>query len=275
MNDRLCGCTFIHAGRSLEAGMASAVAFGFRTVDIAAGSTQAHWPVAQVIAEPQRVAEQVRSAAHKFDLRVNECLTLDLGPPINHPDRAVRRQTAAQFPALARFAAAAGLRSVLLIPGPVHDQVGAARSLDLAVEALGELAAIATDHGVRLHVEADCDSCANTPELALQLCQRTPGIRLTLDYSHFVYLGIDQRQVDALLAHAGHVHIRQAAADRIIAPAAEPTIDFARIVRCLDELRYNGLFCIEYLQIEALAHLGIDCDHETRMMIDLMERILT
>ncbi len=274
MNRRLCGCTFIYPGQTLEQGMALASGFGFRAVDISVCIGHTHWTVEQIIDQPAAIGEQVRTAADRFGLCVNEALMLNLGEPINHPDAAVRWSTTKRFPHVANFARAAGLRSLCVIPGPVHDAVGAEESFDLAIEGLDELARITVDHGVRLHVEADCDSCANTPALAMRLCDRLPDIFLTLDYSHFVYQGFDQDQVDPLFARAGHLHMRQAAPDRIATPVDDGAIDHARVLRAADAAGYDGLICVEYLQLPRATQLGMDCEFETRAMIDEMERLL-
>lgn len=132
----------------------------------------------------------------------------------------------------------------------MHPEIGAEKSFDLSVTALNELAKIADGHGVRLHVEADMESCANTPELADELCRRTPKLHLTLDYSHFICQGIDALRVERLFPHVRHLHIRQAAPGQIATPVEQGTIDFHHIINQLEVGGYRGLYCIEYLTLD-------------------------
>jgi sugar phosphate isomerase/epimerase len=183
-------------------------------------------------------------------LQPNECFVLNFGWPINSPDAARRDETARLFGGLCRFAAAAGFASILLIPGPVHPRLGPEKSLDLSVAALDKLAKMVAEHGLRLHVEADVDSCANTPEAAEELCRRAGDLFLTLDYSHFICQGIEAARIERLHPHTRHLHIRQAAPGRLVAPVEEGTIDFGRVLRQLEAGGYRGLYCIEYLNDE-------------------------
>jgi sugar phosphate isomerase/epimerase len=204
----------------------------------------------EVALHPESFARQVLEKTGRLGLQPNECFVLNFGWAINSPDLAQRRETARLFPGLCRFAAAAHFASILLIPGPVHSELGPEKSLDLSVAALGDLAEIAADHGLRLHMEADVDSCANTPELADDLCRRTKNLFLTLDYSHFICQGIDPARVERLHPHTRHLHIRQATPGRLVAPADAETIDFGRVLSQLEASGYRGLYCIEYLNDE-------------------------
>lgn len=266
MNPRLAGCSFVHRGRSLEEGLRDATAFGFRAVDVGVGGLHGHLSPVDVAADPLPYAERVRAAAEALGLSLNESFTLNFGPPINAPDAFLRHQTCARFAGLSRFAREAGFRSILLLPGPVHADLGAQRSLDLAAGALAQLAGIASSEGVRLHAEIDCDSCACTPSAAKELCERVPEMRLTLDYSHFIFRGFSQAEVEPLHRHTGHVHVRQASPGRIVANGREGTIDYARVVRSLAEAGYEGLYSVEYLACRQSEEAGVDCELETRRM---------
>ena len=46
------------------------------------------------------------------------------------------------------------------------------------------------------------------PERAAALVQAVPGLTLTLDYGHFVPRGFAAAEVDPLLQHATHFHVR-------------------------------------------------------------------
>lgn len=244
---RLAGCSFTHPGRTLAQGLEIVKAMGFSHVDIGVGGGNGHFDPVAVAESPQEYAAAVRADIEASGLQINECFTLNFGPPLNSPNEADRTRTRELFRGLCQFAKAAAARSILLIAGPVHEEIGQQGSIDLAVEACTELVAIAQEHGVLLNIEADCESCVCTPETATELCLRVPGLGLTLDYSHFIYLGAEQARVEQLHQYTRHIHIRQAAPGEIVADVDKGTIDFATVLAQLESSGYSGLYCIEYL----------------------------
>ncbi len=78
----------------------------------------------------------------------------------------------------------------------------------------------------------------------------TPGLTLTLDYTHFTFAGIADADIEPLLAHARHFHCRGAAPGRLQTTLAENTIDYRRVIGRMRELSYPGYFAIEYVWTE-------------------------
>ncbi|MGI8973793.1 MAG: hypothetical protein ACR2HI_06415, partial [Gaiella sp.] len=95
-----------------------------------------------------------------------------------------------------------------------------------------------------------------------------PGLELTLDYSHFVYQGIPEREVEELAAVARHCHIRGARRGRMQAPLRENTIDFERMIDALSEVGYDGYLGLEYVWLD-WEHCN-ECDNlsETLLLRD-------
>src|SRR5205814_2955462 len=100
-------------------------------------------------------------------------------------------------------------------------------------EELGWRAERAREAGLRLSVEPHVGSVVATPERARRLVELTPGLELTLDYSHFVRQGIAEEEADTLIPFSRHVHVRGANADRIQASLQDNTIDFERVLGAL------------------------------------------
>lgn len=275
MHPRIAGCSFIYPNKPLEEGIRQAAELGFRTVDVGVGGANGHLSPRAAAQEPEAMASDARRAAERHGVRLNECFTLNFGRPINDPDPEPRAETRRLFTGFAAFAKEAGCRSILLLPGPIHAQLGPQRSLDLAVEGLTPLADAAASHGVALHVETDCDSCAASPAAAEELCVRVPGISLTLDYSHFIFHGHAQQEVERLHRYAGHLHVRQASRGRIVDSVEKGTIDYGRVLRGLEQAGYRGLFCVEYLHVPGVDAWGIDVIAETRRMAAELDRRLS
>jgi sugar phosphate isomerase/epimerase len=264
-SSRLCGCSFIHPHQSLAQGLERVRRLGFDWADVGIGGANGHFNPVEVAQAPLVYSDQIRRELPE-GMRLNECFTLNFGPPINTPDAAVRRQTRTLFEGLCRFARSAGFRSVLLIPGPIHDDLGLEHSLDLAAEALIELVKIAGAHDVWLNLEADCEGCARTPEAAVRLCHQVPGLGLTLDYSHFVVQNIDAKRIEGLHPYARHLHVRQAAPGHIVTDVDAGCIDYARIVQDLETSGYRGLYAIEYLSLRADKAVYVQSEARTAAM---------
>jgi sugar phosphate isomerase/epimerase len=247
--DRLCGCSFIHAGQTLRAGLELAQSFGFENVDIAVGGGNAHCDIVEVARNSVRFADEVRRESEALGLRVNECFALNFGAPINTPNATTRKQTRELFRSLCDFASRAGFKSVMLIAGPEHETLGREYSQELAATALRELVKIASENSLLLNMEADCDSCVNTPEAARDLCEQVPELGLTLDHSHFICQGIAPERIEVLYPFTRHVHVRQSAAGKIVTPVEQGIVDFSDMLQKLKTCGYSGLFCVEYLSL--------------------------
>ena len=84
---------------------------------------------------------------------------------------------------------------------------------------------IAGEAGVTLTIEPHVHSYLESPALVLDLLDKVPGLKLTLDYAHFVCLGYRQDEIDVLAPHAAHVHLRQAKAGELQTKLAKGTIN--------------------------------------------------
>ena len=127
-------------------------------------------------------------------------------------------------------------------PGESHEE-----SLARAAEELGRRVRQAAERGVRLSVEPHVGSICRSPDDALRLCELTPGLELTLDYSHYVLQGFDDAEIEPLLAHARHFHARGSAEGRMAAPLSESTIDWERAIDAMREHGYDGWVGLEYV----------------------------
>jgi sugar phosphate isomerase/epimerase len=125
-----------------------------------------------------------------------------------------------------------------------------ATSIRRSAEALRWWVDAAAEQGIALSVEGHADSNVDTPEKIMDLLDLTPGLTLTVDYTHFTSAGIPDHEIEPLLAHARHFHCRGAAPGRVQTPFAENTIDYRRIIRRLHEHGYGGYFAIEYVWVD-------------------------
>ncbi len=104
--------------------------------------------------------------------------------------------------------------------------------------------------------------------MVLELLERAPGLRLTLDYAHFVCLGWRQDEIDALAPHAAHVHLRQARPGVLQAKAAQGTINIAAQLATLRDRGFGGYLALEYVHQDYMDTLYDDVLTETIAMRD-------
>jgi sugar phosphate isomerase/epimerase len=168
----------------------------------------------------------------------------------NHPDAQQREDAAALFRDVLEFARLLGAPGLTLLPGIDFPDESHAVSMARAAEELAWRAREAREAGVRLSVEPHLGSLASTPGEASTLVEATPGLELTVDYGHFVYQGFSEADIEPLLPHARHLHVRGAARGRLQASMKDNTIDFERVVDSLRDLGYDGYLGLEYVWID-------------------------
>ena len=227
---------------------------------------------ADVAGSAARLDEQVRGrgleVADVFVIPWTDFRTL--AP--NHPDAAERAASAALFEDVLDFAARLGAPGMTILPGIDWEHETPEDSLARAADELGRRVDAARARGVRLSVEPHLGSIAPTPARALALLERVPGLELTLDYSHFVYQGIAESEVEALAPFARHCHARGARQGRMQAPLRESRIDFERMVDVLEDADYDGFVGLEYVWLD-WEHCN-ECDNlsETILLRDRLRQ---
>ncbi len=189
----------------------------------------------------------------------------------NHPDPGERERSRALFAdvlELAERIEAPGLTMLPGIdwPGETHEE-----SVARASEELAYRAERAGARGLRFSVEPHLGSLAQEPGEAARLCERTPGLELTLDYSHFVYQGYPDEEIEPLVAYARHFHARGARPGRMQCALKDSTTDFERMVAAAREAGYDGDIGLEYLWID-WEHLN-ECDTVSETIL-LRDRLL-
>jgi sugar phosphate isomerase/epimerase len=254
---------------SLDEAWAMAQALGFKALDVGLF----HGPAldkAQVLADPEGAARDLTAkgvrAANLYWLfgagLADRALT----------DPAARAANLADFASVCRFAAAAGIPSVFVLPG-----VADARPKDQAIaESAATLRAmlpVAQDNGLILTVEPHVGGVLASPRETLALLDQAPGVRLALDYAHFACMGYPQAEIDPLAPFAGHVHLRQARPGALQAKWGEGTLDFAAMIAVLRAAGYDGWLAVEYVHQAYMNTLYDDVLTETIRMRDAMRAL--
>jgi sugar phosphate isomerase/epimerase len=223
-------------------------------VDVCLMGNRSHIRPEGVRADVAGAAERIRTGLAQSGLAASDLFVIPwtefmtMAP--NHPDPGERERSRALFRDMLELAAGIGAPGMTMLPGIDWEGESHEDSFARSAEELAWRAETARAAGVRFSVEAHLGSVAQSPAEAKRLCEETPGLELTLDYSHFVYQGYPQSEIELLVGHARHFHARGAAERRMQAPLKESVIDWERLTEVAQGAGYDGDIGLEYLWID-------------------------
>ncbi len=196
------------------------------------------------------LSDRVRSAGLKVaDLFVIPWTDFERMAP-NHPDARQRNDAAALFRDMLELAVGINADGITILPGIDWPGESHEDCLQRASQELAWRAEEAAKVGLRFSVEAHTGSVVGSPAQAARLIEMTPGLKLTLDYSHFVVQGMDEAEIDPLIRHAGHFHARGVRQGQLQAPVKDNSLDYNRVVDLLRQEGYDGWIAVEYVWTE-------------------------
>jgi sugar phosphate isomerase/epimerase len=191
----------------------------------------------------------------------------------NHPEAARRAKARSLFLKTLEFTARCGGRHVSALPGVHAAGESKADSLGRCVDELAWRVEQARQHKIAFSVEAHLGSIAPTPMEAARLVALTPGLTLTLDYTHFTRAGVPDARIERLVPHASHFHARASCKGRLQASFKDNTIDYARALRKLKAAGYRGFVGIEYVWIDWAHCNEVDNLSETILLRDFLRSV--
>ena len=166
---------------------------------------------------------------------------------INQPSAARRKKARDWYQRTLDYCAACDGRHVTISPGVYFKGHGRDRCFRQACEELAWRVEVTKPYGVLLGVEPHVGSIAPRPKSAIKLVNSVPGLTFTLDYTHFTRAGIPDREVEPLLAHASHFHVRGGAKGRLQTSFRDNTVDYKRVLQVMAKTGYKGYIGIEYV----------------------------
>ena len=229
---------------TLPEALATIARLGFRYVDIGTGQ---HINTARAAHPNTRdeVIRQILADLSAFNLKVAD-LYLML-PRISVVDDEKRQRDILMFKALLPFAKALNTKGITVSAGLTHPEDDE-DALNRSVSALQEMVEVAKQVDIPLSVEPHLDSMIQTPEQALEIVDKVEGLQLTLDWAQLVTQKFRLNQIVKLLPHTRHIHIRQAASEKLQTPFKKGKINLEYIMKSLLDEDYQGLVCVEYMQ---------------------------
>lgn len=248
---------------------------GFQGVDIGLFEGRSHLHPSRELydgAAGQRLQREVADRG----LRVADVF-LQMDPDFaafaaNHPEPDRRTKAREWFKRTLDYANACGSPHVTMLPGVLFDGESPADSLGRCRDELQWRVEQAKAAGVLLGVEAHVGSIVPTPAQALELVNMVEGLTFTVDYTHFVAIGLPEAQIEPLLDHASHFHARGARDGRIQCAVKDNVVDYDRVVDVLQAKAYRGYVGIEYVWIDWQHCNEVDNLSETILLRDVIKR---
>lgn len=146
-------------------------------------------------------------------------------------------------------------------------------SFDAEVMRLRELTHIVDKEGLILAVSTRVGTFTETPALAVELCERVPGLGLTLDPSHFINGPHQGGSFDEVFPFVRHVHLRDTgkAPGKFQVRVGQGEVEYGRIISQLERCRYDRLLTVA---IHDIADAPFAMETEVRKLKYLLESLV-
>ena len=151
-----------------------------------------------------------------------------------------------QFVALSKLAKQMRITQITLPASPLGTPFNA------EIDRLKGFLAIANQDGVRVSIPTHIGTLTEDPRTAVELCQATPGLGLTLDPSHYICGPHKDAGYDQVYPYVFHVHLRDSTADQLQVRIGLGEVDYSRLISQLNRHRYNRALSVDlhYEKIE-------------------------
>lgn len=213
--------------------------------------------------KPSEVADDVALASQR--IRIGPSLTPGAFSVEIEADSSTEYQR--QLLAICRLARMSAV-SLITIPA-----ASSGSGLDDEVKRLKELLTMAQAEGMVLTLATRTGTLTEQPATAQELCERVPGLGLTLDPSHFIAGPAQGAGYDDLFPYIRHVHLRDTGRGpgQFQVRVGQGEIEYGRIVAQLMRFGYDRLLTVA---INDIPDSPFAMDAEVRKLKYLLESLV-
>jgi sugar phosphate isomerase/epimerase len=213
--------------------------------------------------KPSEVAEDIGLAAQR--IRIGPSLTP--GAFSVEIAAAAAQEYQRQLRAICRLARMSTVSTITISAGP------SGSGLDAEVERLKPLVKLALTEGIVLTVATKIGTLTELPDQAVVLCQRVPGLGLTLDPSHYIAGPHQGDCYDQVYPFVRHVHLRDTgrSPDQFQVRVGQGEIEYGRIISHLARFGYDRLLTVA---IRDIPDAPFAMDSEVRKLKYLLESLV-
>ncbi len=212
---------------------------------------------------PSEVAQDIGLAAQR--IRIGPSLTpAAFSVEIDTPDADAYQR---QLRAVCRLARQSTVSIIAVPAGPTDG------GLDAEVKRLTPLVCLADHEGIVLTVATRIGTLTEDPDACVQLCERVPGLGLTLDPSHFIAGPHQGKPYEQVYPFVRHVHLRDTGRgpDQFQVRVGQGEIEYGRIVAQLARHNYDRLLTVA---IHDIPDAPFAMDAEVRKLKYLLESLV-
>jgi sugar phosphate isomerase/epimerase len=225
----------------------------FHKVDLAIHEHGPHLKPSEVVLDVNRCAQYLRSTGAMY---AAFHVIIDAPSP---------EQFNEQLRAVCRLARLLSVPVVTIPAAPIGSDLDA-ESLRLA-----HLTKLAAAEGVILSVETNRETVTAEPASALRLCEKTPGLGLTLDPSHYQVGPRTHADYDDLYPYVRHVRLRDTGLDKMQVRIGQGQIEYGKIVTLLERENYERALTVD---IRDKPQVDYPIDAEVRKLKFLLESMV-
>ena len=222
--------TLCFARYPLEQALRTIIELGFGKADVALHERGPHLRPSEVAADVHRAAQELR-----------------IGPGLAPAAFSVVIEAVDAADYVQQFKAVCRLACLSTVPVLSLPASPAGVGLDAEVERLKRLVQVAAQEGVLLTVPTEMGAVTEEPAAAVELCQRVPGLGLTLDPSHYIAGQKEAKDFDGLYAYVRHVRLRDTGRgpNQFQVRVGQGEVEYGRIVSQLARYHYDRLLTVD------------------------------
>jgi sugar phosphate isomerase/epimerase len=226
--------TLCFSRHPFEKALTTIAELGFTKVDVAIHERGPHFRPSEVLADVHGIAQKLRFGPGLVPAAFDVVIEAD-----------GEEQFMQQLQSVCQLAR--------LVAVPVVTLPASAADLGLEAEAkrLKGLVAIAEQEGIILTVATRIGTLTDDPDVAVQLCERVPGLGLTLDPSHYIAGPHQGGCYEQVYPFVRHVHLRDSGRgpNQFQVRVGQGEVEYGRIISMLARFDYERILTVEIRDI--------------------------
>jgi sugar phosphate isomerase/epimerase len=212
---------------------------------------------------PSEVADDVSTVAQR----------LRMGPGLAPVAFSVNITVADETEYLRQLQAVCRLARVCAAPTVTLPAAAPGAGLDAEVERLTRLVKMAEKEGILLNVSTRTGTLTEDPDTAVALCERVPGLGLTLDPSHYLSGPHQGQSYDQVFPYVRHIHLRDTgrAPNQFQVRVGQGEVEYGRIIAQLARHHYDRILTVD---IHDVPETPFAMEPEVRKLKYLLESLV-
>jgi len=246
-------CSTLCFGRlSLEDALARIGELGFNKFDVAVHEQGKHLRPSEITRDVNRIVSRLRTNTGLM----SAAFSVELDDDPDH----------VKFRAICRLARLSSTPLLTIPAGPTGTP------LDTEVARLVRLKALADNDGILLTLDTRTGTLTEVPHTAVELCQRLPGLGLTLDPSPY-FIGAARGEFDEVYPFVRHLHLRDTGSTpaQFQVRVGQGQIEYGKILNQLTKFGYGRALSVD---LRDIPDAPFAMDPEVRKLKYLLESLV-